>query len=392
MGYGVVSSWDGFFSYVHADDKAEGGRITRLASDIKGQFEMSSGESISIFLDKNAVRWGDKWREQVDSGLESVAFFIPVLTPRYFRSPECRREFQSFARQASKFGLKGLVLPLLYVDVPELHHDSSSDDLICLVREFHWVDWRELRFSECHSAEYRRAIVGLSARLIDVNHRAVSNELEFENPSVSGLGCEVDDDSPGVLDKLARAEEAMPEWTKTLDSIAKDIELVGRIISKGNEEVRLGDTHGKGYAARLLVARKLVPQLTDPVARIQSGANQFVSQLHDVDEGIRVIIGQAPEELEASPESKEDICGFFNAVRSLTETAGRSLDSVQGMVEAIAPIEKMSRDLRPVFRFLRQALTEMLEAREVTQEWVRMLDESNIICAGGKAGPESNCC
>lgn len=84
----------GFWSYVHADDQAEGERISRLARDVSAQFEMLTGEPITLFLDKDAIRWGEDWRATIDTSLASVAFFIPVMTPRYFMSAECRREFQ----------------------------------------------------------------------------------------------------------------------------------------------------------------------------------------------------------------------------------------------------------------------------------------------------------
>ena len=35
-----MSNFKGFWSYVHADDQAESERITRLARDVKEQFQM----------------------------------------------------------------------------------------------------------------------------------------------------------------------------------------------------------------------------------------------------------------------------------------------------------------------------------------------------------------
>lgn len=55
--------WQGFWSYVHADDEVEGGRITELARDVVNQFEMNSGEAISLFLDRDAIDWGENWKE-----------------------------------------------------------------------------------------------------------------------------------------------------------------------------------------------------------------------------------------------------------------------------------------------------------------------------------------
>jgi hypothetical protein len=74
----------GFWSYVRADDRAEGGRIVQLARDVKQQFEFLSGEEIELFLDVDGIGWGDDWRDKIDDRLAKAAFFIPVLTPRYF--------------------------------------------------------------------------------------------------------------------------------------------------------------------------------------------------------------------------------------------------------------------------------------------------------------------
>ena len=64
----------GFWSYVHADDEAEGERISQLARDVTEQYRMLTGEQLVLFLDKDALNWGDAWRDKIDSSLASVAF------------------------------------------------------------------------------------------------------------------------------------------------------------------------------------------------------------------------------------------------------------------------------------------------------------------------------
>lgn len=86
----------GFFSYVHADDEAERGRIAQLARDIAERVEMLTGETIELFFDRDDLEWGDDWRNRIDNSLASTAFFIAILTPRFFTSSECRREAQFF--------------------------------------------------------------------------------------------------------------------------------------------------------------------------------------------------------------------------------------------------------------------------------------------------------
>jgi hypothetical protein len=377
----VMATSQGFWSYVHADDEAEGSRIARLARDVAGQFEMLTGEALELFLDRDAIKWGDAWKDKIDSSLASVAFFIPVLTPRYFMSPECRRELQFFARKATNLGLKELVLPLLYLDVAGLHDEPPQDDLMALIQAFQWEDWRELRFAEPSSGEYRRAVARLAARLVEANRHVERVDIAARALQVEEGIPEGEDESPGFLDRMATAEEALPKLVETMKAIGKDIELIGQTMQEATADIQRGEKQAKGFAARLIVARRVAHQLADPVERIRSFGNEFASQLHEVDQGFRTIIEHAASEIEREPESKAAVCEFFRAVRTMSAAAHDGLGSTQGMIDAIAPIEKMSRDLRPVLRRLRQGLMAMLEAREVSDEWIQLIEATGIICS-----------
>lgn len=332
-----MANSQGFWSYVHADDRAEGERISRLARDVAGQFEMLTGE----------------------------------------------RELQFFARRATRLGIKELVLPLLYVDVPSLHDETDTDDLVGLVRTFQWEDWRELRFVDVSAEGYRKGVARLAARLVEANRQLEKSDVTSiarrADESLHGAA----DDSPGFLDQIATAEETLPKLSATIEAIGQDIEHIGQVLQEATAELKRGDTHAKGFAGRVLVLRKVSRQLSEPAERVWSLGNDFASQLHEVDEGFRVLIERAAEEVKQNPDSKTEVCSFFHAVRALSAAAHAGLNSTQEMIEVIGPIEKMSRDLRPVLRRLRQGLTIMVEAREVSDEWLQLIDASGVVCEGG---------
>ena len=370
----------GFWSYVHADDDADGGRVSRLARDVVAQYEMLTGEKIGLFLDRDDIAWGEDWHSKIDESLASIAFFIPVLTPRYFMSAECRRELQYFAQRVRNLGIGELVLPLLYVEVPSLHGDVPPDDLMALVKTFQWEDWRDLRFSDVDSSEYRLGVARLAQRLVDANMRveetnvaAAAAAQELESP-------EDTDDSPGRLDKLAAAEEALPQWQTTLEAIGEEITSIGRIMEDGSADIERGNAQGKGFGARLTIARKLSQRLREPSENVNSLGNKFASQLHQIDPGFRAIIEQAPAEVLDDPAAQAAACSFFEMIRELSASAHEALQSIQYMIDAISPLEAMSRDLRVPLRRLRQGLTLMVEARDVIGEWVQMIDASGIDC------------
>ena len=82
------------------------------------------------------------------------------MTPRYFKSPECRRELNQFLQGALRMNRSELLLPLHYVDVPELSGENVSEDkLINQLRSFQWFDWREIRLTNIDSEKYRRGVM-----------------------------------------------------------------------------------------------------------------------------------------------------------------------------------------------------------------------------------------
>lgn len=50
-------------------------------------------------------------RSESSQALQETTFFIPIITPSYFRSEPCRKELLDFARAARQFGVEQLILP-----------------------------------------------------------------------------------------------------------------------------------------------------------------------------------------------------------------------------------------------------------------------------------------
>jgi methyl-accepting chemotaxis protein len=375
-----LPAWDGFWSYVHADDEAESGRFTRLARDVACQYELLTGEKINLFLDKFALEWGDQWRKKIDEGLGYVAFFIAVMTPRFFMSAECRRELQSFARMANQLGIKELVLPLYYIDVDALSDKESNDDLVSLLRQYQWVDWREIRFEDVDSKPYRKSVAALAQRLCIANRKAEStNTVETISDEFKEAADEVDD-SPGILDRLAEWESVSPILTETLSHISEEIDRVGEIMRTANEEINSRASQGQTFQHRLIITTQAAAKLHNPTEELLQLSNKFTSQLHSFDDGIRALIELVDSDSDHDEDDVARICELLNSLRDLSATAREGLGSVQGMIDSMAPLEKMSRDLRSPLRVLRKGLTLLLEGIEITDYWVSLINQCSINC------------
>jgi hypothetical protein len=362
-------SLSGFWSYVHADDDAEGGRIAQLGRDIAAQFDLLTGESVELFLDRDSLEWGAQWRDRIETSLASVAFFIPVLTPRYFASAACRSELQTFARRAEQFGVRALLLPVLYADLPLA---EDRDELVELARSFQWVDWRELRFSDRTEGAYRRAVHELAQRLVTANREAESQEV-----SDAVLETVEEFEPPGTLDVLAKYEEALPILAATTNRIAEEIARLGDAATALTPRLSAVPPGTTPFVWRLRVVRELSAALADPAEELGHLADTFTGSLHDMDAGIRTLISAAPTE----PENRSEFCAFFEQVRGLSASAEAGLTPLEGLQENVTSLESLSREIRPVVREIRQGITVVLEGRQVMAEWVTLIELLDFDCS-----------
>lgn len=366
----------GFWSYVHADDETDMGRVTQLARDIVSHYEAIMAEEITLFLDRDDLHWGDQWRDKIDDALSNVAFFIPVLTPRYFGRVECRREMQFFIDKSERLGISELVLPILYIDVPGLALDEPSDPLMRMLKGIQWTPWIDLRFEDRSSAAYRRAVESLAQEL--VRRTSVVERADIVAAVVSSEGNAADTEA-GTLDKIAALETAMPRWSSTLDSIRAEIEEIGAIMVQGTADMAAGDKQGKGFAARLSVARRLASQLDGPVEKIEVLGQQFARDLSEIDSGVRVLVENGRDEWDdASDEDREALREFFQSLETLAQSSREGLGSVEEMIAASQPLEGMSKDMRAPLRKLRGSLTAMVEARDVTDQWEALVEDFDL--------------
>lgn len=376
-----------FWSYVHADDDVDMGRIVQLARDIVGHYEARTGETIDLFLDRDDIQWGNAWREKIDASLANVVYFVPVITPRYFRRVECRRELQFFANRTQQLGIRDLILPILYIDVPELQHENPNDVLVKLVQDIQWKPWTEWRFTDRDSAAYRSAVDDVARELVTRVAAVERSDIVAATAGAQEDTSDDDDEPPGLLDRIGAMERAMPRWSETLKAIGAEIDRMGTITEKGSVAISRADAQGTGVAARLVVARQVAEQLNDPVSEIERLGQTYASDLADIDDGIRALLIQGAHEAKSgeSQEARDQYCTFVGMLRSLAEASGLGLGSLEGLVKSAQPLEALSKDLRPVLRRMRGSLTALVEAREVTQSWVDFAVEQEVDCT-----PSSN--
>lgn len=366
----------GFWSYTRTDDEQDGGRILRLADRIQAEFSLLTGNDFDLFVDREAIVWGEAWRARIDDALDLTAFFIPIITPRYFARTECRREVLQFFGQASSFGVGELLLPILYVDcdlVPD-----SPDEVVRLISATQYEDWRHLRLMAEDSSEYRTAVNKLARRLVQI----VVESSEKPTPTtVVSPSSPSDDNEPGYVDLLARGETAMTEWNETVGKFPPLMDVVTALTEEAAQDNAESDRKGKGFAGRLLVARRFAEKLGPVSDEIVQLGRQYASLLVDIDPAILTLIRMAVESRErgALDETEEKSSQeFFQSISGLADSAATTSAALKTLVETIELNAGISRDLRPVLRKVQQGLRDVVDGSGVIGAWKRRIDEFGL--------------
>ena len=94
-----------FFSYARRDDKAVNGLLSKIRGRLETEVQAYSGEEdLEVFQDTDGVKPGDQWEQRIRDAIDDSAFFLPVMTPFYFKRPQCRKELEIWLACAPLLG------------------------------------------------------------------------------------------------------------------------------------------------------------------------------------------------------------------------------------------------------------------------------------------------
>jgi hypothetical protein len=117
--------YDLFISYAHADDTE--GTVTALVEEIKARQRRIDGQPMRIFFDREGIRDLDDWEMRILSALRESRVMIAMLSPAYFGSKYCRKEWEWFADHETESAVTGeAIAPIYTISVPGLAHLITS--------------------------------------------------------------------------------------------------------------------------------------------------------------------------------------------------------------------------------------------------------------------------
>jgi hypothetical protein len=214
-----------FLSYAHDEDREENARIGRFCDRLIHDVRMFSGDRTATGFCDTRLRIGNRWSPALVDHLSTAQVFVAVLSPMYFQSDACGREWAVFeermaaGRRADES--ESRVIPLLWVpmEVPAVARQYQYRDRT-LGAAYATRRLRALLRNE-GDPEYSTFIETLARRIVDLNdgsllpparRRPRFSELSpaFPAPPVDDQRAESEPPDTAAKPATVRQRDAMP--------------------------------------------------------------------------------------------------------------------------------------------------------------------------------------
>lgn len=359
------SKIEAFLSYAHESDK----HLTLaepLHRDLVGMIKLRSNRDVEIFRDKVDLQWGVRFRATIESGLTGASVLFVIATTHYLASESCRAEFMDFLNAAKSTGrdeMRRLILPIVPIAAPTVFREDSEDEIASEIASIQYELIEDAVIAGPGSAEWKKAIIRLTDRFIEVVAAAEAEAALAVATVDSDTAKDSDEDADdrGYFDALADLEGDLDELKELTDE-------VGSYLGKVTEPMVDLDfskvTSAKQMTAKLaLVAKKLEP--TSKL--IGTNGRAIRDKANAIDVSIRHLVRLAGD---------DKVPLLTNGVRDFLKTAKNSLgststvvDQMNGLLTSMATAEATSTLMRNALKPMRSGITGLNDAISVMEKW-----------------------
>ncbi|MBR5711862.1 MAG: tetratricopeptide repeat protein [Thermoguttaceae bacterium] len=246
-------NFDYFISYSHADNQSEDGKpgfvdefVERLQNST--EHKQMFGREIEVFFDKTNIHSMSDWDNRIRSGLASSRFFVVLLSPNYFKSEYCAREFDWWMQHEMHRRVLGEgTAPMLIVSVNGLYN-SNVDPLPAIPQDIrdnfpNWVKQiRQIQSGpdfDMHNLERAKIDEILRALCENTKDKYFKQVIAEESPINAGY--------PQYNENFVGRRENLRSLRQTLStSCATAISAVNGLGGIGKTELAL--TYGHAFA------------------------------------------------------------------------------------------------------------------------------------------------
>lgn len=357
--------WQVFWSYAREDDKNSHGAISTLMQQVRDEFAFMTGDELSDFQDTKDIPWGSNWTQVIEENVHATVFFIPILTPTYFRRPNCIREFGAALANLTEAGIQDGIFPLRFADF-----DATLDRLVDqrlreYVKTCQYIDCSEVRRLSPSDGRYTAKIGEIVDKMLELGPKLNDDQEKLDALALQEGTLR---DEPGALEMLEELESAPDEIGATAEEITADLTEIGSKFSLAAGEMNNQPPSKHVIAARIRICKQLAANLDVPTKRFSRNCSTFVNHVYQLDSSLRAI----PMLLEMNPNKEDERMGleaFRKMISDLQESSISMFEELRDFREATDKIYGLSRDLKPILSSLKESVGLILSLEPVFDSW-----------------------
>lgn len=231
-----------FLSYTRNKDTFQ------KVSQFRERFELEvnlRAPSSRVFQDKQHLSDGAHFPEAIAQELNKADVFLALVSPAWLQSEWCRKEFSLFTDDAINNARLHKILPLLWVDTPEL--SPRSLDLVArTLANINYSDWRDLRYESWEDPRSQKQIGTLAEGAVKLG----------ASPVPTARPVDASDDSAGRLPE--DKERLLLALNGARDGLGEDQVARLAAVSPTKTSVYLAELQSLGFVRqRLRVGQRI---------------------------------------------------------------------------------------------------------------------------------------
>ena len=328
-----------FVSYTHDDNASVYGGLLELVKKIADQYEMKTGETLSIFTDRD-LKWGQSWKNVLASELETTAFLLSFVSPRFLKSSACREEVERFATAAEKAKYKA-ILPILIQAIPPA---LQPDPL--------WKKLQSYQYEEVSAKDLRSENRQVLDEVADKISTSLQQTVEARQKLAAPTSTLHTGDKPDESENRMPLEEIMGGIKELSDTFAADAQAFGKEMATMSDQLNQSvEAITAGEFKPAIIANQA--RLLDPQAsRLQDTVSKLTHDWGMIRERINGSI-ELSKELSKIGENDllQDIS--ISLEQLATQTRVPELDTLKQVLPLLG---RISRLLRPTEQSIMSAI------------------------------------
>jgi hypothetical protein len=346
---GTLDEINCFISYHRPDNRDYLNVVDRLKAEISGRFEASTGRTLNIFLDRDAIGWGEDWRERIRDSVLATTFFIPIITMRFFRSDACREELTTYYENAKQLGVTELILPVVLAGASQISATHVNED-VRLIERLNYIPI-EAEWEAGYESPAWRAIVN---RMVNDLTRALAKaEESLEMVDLADADAESVGEFTGTEADLGSLTESIHSTTTEMTQSMTSMQALGGILTEATANLKDDASPAERQAALIKAAKPIgeaASVFAEVASRFERSATETDTQLRGVIRELRSIDTETSQsQLDLLISSAKGLPALGDSIVSIDDAlAGLRLVSIANvaMRKALQPAIRAMQSMR----------------------------------------------